>query len=194
MNLALSHDEAVLQAEVRDYLGSLLEGEFAAVRGRGGLGDEDACFEERLAFERRLARDGWTCVGWPAELGGRGLSLPEQVVFHEEYARSGGPERLGHFGENLLGPTLIHYASAGLKARFLEPIRLVQELWCQGYSEPNAGSDLAALSTRAELDGDEWVINGQKVWTSLAHRSHWCFVLARTDPAAPRHRGISFLL
>lgn len=194
MELRLTSAELALQREVGAYLTDLLAGEFAAVRGRGGLGSEDDHFDERLAFERRLARDGWTCVGWPTEFGGRGLSLSEQIVYHEQYARAGGPERLGHIGESLLGPTLIHFGSQAQQRRFLEPIRLVEELWCQGYSEPDAGSDLASLSTRAVLDGDEWVITGQKVWTSLAHRSDWCFVLARTDPGAPRHRGISFLL
>jgi alkylation response protein AidB-like acyl-CoA dehydrogenase len=164
------------------------------VRGRGGPGDEDALFDERLEFERRLGADGWTCVGWPEQFGGRGLDVAAQVVYFEEYARAGGPGRLGHMGEGLVGPTLISYGTPQQQARYLEPIRLGRELWCQGYSEPDAGSDLANLSTRAERDGDDFVINGRKVWTSLAQRSQWCFLLARTDRSLERHRGISALL
>ncbi|MEZ5136288.1 MAG: acyl-CoA dehydrogenase family protein [Acidimicrobiales bacterium] len=163
-------------------------------QGRGGPGDEHSFFDERLAWERRLGADGWTCVGWPAEHGGKGLPIDLQVIWYEEYARAGGPGRLGHIGEGLIGPTLIHFGSPEQQQRFLPQIRLGTELWCQGYSEPNAGSDLANIQTKAELDGDEWVINGQKVWTSLAHWSDWCFVLARTDREAPKHKGISFLL
>jgi alkylation response protein AidB-like acyl-CoA dehydrogenase len=194
MDLRFTPDEEAFRDQVRDYLEDLLGGEFAEVRGRGGPGDEHACFEERLAFEQRMGADGWTCVGWPTDVGGRGLPLNEQVIYFEEYARAGGPGRLGHIGEGLIGPTLIHFGTAAQKERFLPAIRLGKELWCQGYSEPNAGSDLAGIATRAELDGGEWVVNGQKVWTSLADWSHWCFVLARTDRDAPRHRGISFLL
>ncbi len=194
MDLRFTPAEEAFRAEARAYLDELLHGEFAGIRGRGGPGDEHSFFEERLAWERRLGADGWTCVGWPTEHGGRGLPLPLQVIWYEEYARAGGPGRLGHIGEGLMGPTLIHFGTPEQQQRFLPGIRLGRELWCQGYSEPNAGSDLANLSTRAELDGDEWVINGQKVWTSLAHWSDWCFVLARTNREAPRHRGISFLL
>ena len=194
MDLRFTPEEEAFRKEVRAYLDDLLHGEFAGIRGRGGPGDEHSFFDERLAWERRLGADGWTCVGWPAEVGGRGLPLNQQVIYYEEYARAGGPGRLGHIGEGLIGPTLIHFGSPELQARFLPKIRLGEELWCQGYSEPNAGSDLANLSTRAELDGDEWVLNGQKVWTSLAQWSDWCFVLARTDRDAPKHKGISFLL
>ena len=194
MDLRFTPEEEAFRKEVRAYLDDLLHGEFAGIRGRGGPGDEHSFFDERLAWERRLGADGWTCVGWPAEVGGRGLPLNQQVIYYEEYARAGGPGRLGHIGEGLIGPTLIHFGSPELQARFLPKIRLGEELWCQGYSEPNAGSDLANLSTRADLDGDEWVLNGQKVWTSLAQWSDWCFVLARTDRDAPKHKGISFLL
>ncbi|MFN8040593.1 MAG: acyl-CoA dehydrogenase family protein [Acidimicrobiales bacterium] len=194
MDLRFTPEEEAFRKEVRAYLDDLLHGEFAGIRGRGGPGDEHSFFDERLAWERRLGADGWTCVGWPAEVGGRGLPLNQQVIYYEEYARAGGPGRLGHIGEGLIGPTLIHFGSPEQQERFLPRIRLGEELWCQGYSEPNAGSDLANLSTRADLDGDEWVLNGQKVWTSLAQWSDWCFVLARTDRDAPKHKGISFLL
>lgn len=194
MDLRPSPADQAFRDEVRAYLDGLLQGEFAAIRGRGGPGDEHSCLDERLAWERRLGADGWTCVGWPTEVGGRGLPLAQQVIFYEEYARAGGPGRLGHIGEGLIGPTLIHFGSAEQQQRFLPKIRLGDELWCQGYSEPNAGSDLANIQTRAERDGDGWRISGQKVWTSNAHWSDWCFVLARTDRDAPIHRGISFFL
>jgi alkylation response protein AidB-like acyl-CoA dehydrogenase len=194
MDLRLSAEERAFRDDARSYLDELLHGEFAGIRGRGGPGDEHACFEERLAWERRLGADGWTCVGWSAEHGGRELPIHLQVLWYEEYARAGGPGRLGHIGEGLIGPTLIHFGSPEQQRRFLPAIRLGDELWCQGYSEPNAGSDLANIQTRAERDGDEWVISGQKVWTSGAHTADWCFLLARTDRDAPKHRGISFLL
>ncbi len=194
MDLSLSPREESFRADIRSYFEELLSGEFAVLRGRAGPGEGEVLFEERLAFEQRLGADGWTCIGWPPEFGGRGLSLLEQVVYFEEYSRARGPGRLGHIGEGLIGPTLIHFGTAEQQARFLPEIRLGREIWCQGFSEPNAGSDLARLSTRAVRDGDEWVISGQKVWTSLAQLSHWCFVLARTDPSVQRHRGISMFL
>ena len=136
-------------------------------------------------------RDG---PGWPPEHGGRGATLAQQVIFYEEYARSRAPARVGYLGEELLGPTLIAFGTPEQQHRFLEPIRTVQELWCQGYSEPGAGSDLAAVSTAARLDGGEWVVTGQKVWTSLAVEADWCFVLARTEPGSKRGAGLSYLL
>jgi len=164
------------------------------VRGRGGPGDEHALFDERLAWERRMGEAGWTCIGWPAETGARGATLTQQVIFHEEYARAGGPGRIGHIGETLIGPTLVAYGTEEQKRRFLPKILRVEELWCQGYSEPNAGSDLANVQTRARRDGDEWVIDGQKVWTSGAQWSDWCFVVCRTDAAAPSHQALSYIL
>jgi alkylation response protein AidB-like acyl-CoA dehydrogenase len=194
MDLSTSVEQDTFRKEVRSYLDDLLGGDFASIRGRGGPGDEHSCFEERLAWERRLGADGWTCVAWPAEFGGRALPLDQQVIFYEEYARAGGPGRLGHIGEGLIGPTLIHFGTPEQQQRFLPAIRLGHELWCQGYSEPDAGSDLANVQTRADLDGERWIVNGQKVWTSNAHWSHWCFVLARTNRDVPKHKGISFLL
>ena len=194
MDLRETADDRTFRHEVRSFLEDSLSGDFAVTRGRGGPGDEGALFDERLAWERHLGAHGWTCVGWPKEHGGRGLSLRRQVVYFEEYARARAPGRLGIVGEGLLGPTIIAFGTAEQQQRFLPPIVAGRELWCQGYSEPNAGSDLANLSTTAALDGDDWMIHGQKVWTSLAHWSDWCFVLARTDRDAPRHRGISYLL
>jgi alkylation response protein AidB-like acyl-CoA dehydrogenase len=194
VDLRFSAEDEAFRAEARQWLADNLTGEFEAVRGRGGPGDEHEGFEDRLAWERRLAAGGWTCVGWPKEHGGRGESLLRQVIFHEEYARARAPARVGIVGEGLLGPTLIAFGTDEQQRRFLPPIVRAQELWCQGYSEPDAGSDLANVQTRAVRDGDEWVITGQKVWTSLAHWSDWCFVLCRTDPGVPKHRGLSYLL
>jgi alkylation response protein AidB-like acyl-CoA dehydrogenase len=182
------------RVEVRRWLADNLVGEFASLRGVGGPGREHEAFEERLAWDRQLAAAGWTCPGWPVEHGGRGLSLAQQVIFHEEYALAGAPSRVNHLGEELLGPTLIAFGTSAQQQRFLPRIRAVEELWCQGYSEPGAGSDLASVSTSAALDGDEWVITGQKVWTSLAQVADWCFVLARTEPGSRRHHGLSYLL
>ena len=179
---------------VRDWLAENLTGEFADLRGTGGPGREHEHFDRRLAWDRHLAAAGWTCLGWPAEHGGRGASLREQVIFHEEYARAEAPARVNHVGENLLGRTLIEFGTPEQQQRFLPAIRTVRELWCQGYSEPDAGSDLASVRTAARHDGDRWVVNGQKIWTSLAHVADWCFVLARTEPGSRRHAGLSYLL
>ena len=182
------------RADVREWLEANLTGEFANMRGAGGPGREHERHDERLAWNQHLATAGWTCLGWPAEHGGRGASLIQQVIFYEEYARAGAPARVSIVGEELLGPTLIAFGTPEQHERFLPPIRAVRELWCQGYSEPGAGSDLASVATRAALDGDNWVINGQKIWTSLAHVADWCFVLARTEPGSQRGRGLSYLL
>ncbi|MCZ6568932.1 MAG: acyl-CoA dehydrogenase family protein [Deltaproteobacteria bacterium] len=195
MNIRFSEEDEAFRREIAGWLDDELVGEFAELRGRGGPGDDNALLEERRAWERKLGEAGWTCVGWPREYGGRGASLTQQVIFHEEYARAAAPGRLGHIGEGLIGPTLIAFGSSAQKQRFLPAIRRGEELWCQGYSEPNAGSDLANVQTKAERVGNEWVINGQKVWTSGAAWSDWCFILCRTDPnAQPKHRGISYLL
>jgi alkylation response protein AidB-like acyl-CoA dehydrogenase len=182
------------RATVREWLADNLSGDFAALRGLGGPGREHEAFDERIEWDRHLATAGWTCLGWPVEYGGRGASVQERVVFHEEYARAEAPARVSHFGEELLGPTLIALGTDEQRRRFLPPIRRVEELWCQGYSEPGAGSDLASVSTSAVLDGDEWVVTGQKVWTSLAHVAQWCFAVVRTEPGSKRHAGLSYLL
>jgi alkylation response protein AidB-like acyl-CoA dehydrogenase len=141
-----------------------------------------------------LADGGWTCVGWPEEHGGRGLTLAQQVIYHEEYVRSGAPTRINVIGETLLGPTLIAFGTPDQRARFLPGIVSGRELWCQGYSEPDAGSDLANVKTSAVLADGEWRVTGQKVWTSLAQEADWCFVVCRTEPGSARHRGLSYLL
>ena len=182
------------RAEVRDWLADNLVGECAALKGLGGPGREHEAFPERLAWNRRLAAAGLTCLGWPVEHGGRGLSAAHRVAFYEEYARADAPDKVNHLGEELVGPTLIAFGTHAQQQRFLPAIRDVTELWCQGYSEPGAGSDLAAVSTSAEVRDGQWIINGQKVWTSLAHWAQWCFVLARSEPGSKRHLGLSYLL
>ncbi|MFD8498171.1 acyl-CoA dehydrogenase family protein [Amycolatopsis sp. NPDC059657] len=184
----------VFRDEVRAWLEANLSGEFAALKGLGGPGRDHEAYEERVVWERHLAAAGWSCLGWPVEHGGRGATLDEQVIFHEEYARADAPATVGHIGQNLLGPTLIAFGTPAQQQRFLPKIRSVEELWCQGYSEPGAGSDLAAVSTTARLEDGEWVLHGQKVWTSHAHLADWCFVLARTEPGSKRHKGLSYLL
>ena len=182
------------RSEVRDWLAENLVGDFAALKGLGGPGREHEAFEERRAWNQHLAQAGLTCLGWPVEHGGRGLSVAHRVAFYEEYAIANAPAKVNHFGEELLGPTLIAFGTAEQQQRFLPRILDVTELWSQGYSEPGAGSDLANVSTTAVLDNDEWVINGQKVWTSLAHWAQWCFVVVRSEKGSKRHAGLSYLL
>ena len=184
------------RAEVRQWLADNLVGEYAALKGLGGPGREHEAFEERLAWNRHLAAAGLTCLGWPTEHGGRGLSVAHRVAFYEEYAKANAPDKVNHLGEELVGPTLIAYGTPEQQQRFLPKILDVTELWSQGYSEPGAGSDLANVATTAVLDeeGEHWVINGQKVWTSLAHWAQWCFVVARSEKGSKRHAGLSYLL
>jgi alkylation response protein AidB-like acyl-CoA dehydrogenase len=194
VNLRFSAEDEAFRAEVRAWLAEHLVGDYAELRGAGGPGREHEGFDVRRDWERLLGAHGWIGLGWPAEHGGRGASLMQQVIFHEEYARAEAPQRVNHIGENLLAPTLIACGTDEQRSRFLPPILRGEQLWCQGYSEPGAGSDLAAVSTRAVREGDEWVVTGQKVWTSLAHVADWCFVVARTDPEAAKHAGLSYLL
>ncbi len=188
MDLADSEQDAKFRLEVRGWLQDHLSDE---LRGLGA--DLSTAAELRLAWERELGRGGWIGIDWPSEFGGRGATVTQSLVWHEEYARAHAPVR-AFFGEGLLGPTLIAMGTQAQKQRFLPPILRGDEQWCQGFSEPGAGSDLAAARTRAWRDGDEWVLEGQKTWTSQAQTADWIFVLARTDSAAPKHKGLSFLL
>lgn len=184
----------VFAEAVRTWLEENLVGDFAELRGRGGPGSEHEFFAERLEWDRHLAASGWTCLGWPSRHGGRGATIEQRIIFHQEYARANAPARVNHLGEELLGPTLIEYGTPEQQKRFLPTIVNVTELWAQGYSEPGAGSDLAGVATSGALVDGQWVVNGQKIWTSLAHLSQWAFVIARTEKGSARHRGLSFLL
>ncbi|MER6025089.1 acyl-CoA dehydrogenase family protein [Streptomyces sp. NPDC001851] len=178
MDFGFSQEDETFRAEARDWL--------AAHAGPS---------TDRRTWERTLGKAGWIGLGWPeAGYGNRTATLTQQVVWAEEYARSPAPPRSGHIGENLLAPTLVSYGTDEQKSRFLPPIAAGEQLWCQGYSEPGAGSDLAGVRTAAVREGDRYRISGQKIWTSLAREADWCFVLARTDPESSRHHGLSFLL
>jgi alkylation response protein AidB-like acyl-CoA dehydrogenase len=142
----------------------------------------------------KLFAGGWICATWPTEYGGKGLSTMEGVVLAEEFANAKAPMRADFFGDTLVGPTLLQWGTEEQKKEFLPQILSGKMRWCQGFSEPNSGSDLASLKTTAVLDGDEWVINGQKVWTTQGHHADYCFLLTRTDPDAAKHKGISYLL
>jgi len=155
-------------------------------------GEDD--WNRKIGWFRKLASDGWTCVDWPKQYGGRGLSLLQTIIYHEELQRFNAPLPFIGSGPSLVGPTLMHWGTPEQKSRFIPKIVTGAEIWCQGYSEPNSGSDLASLQTRAIADGDYFRINGQKIWTSHAQYADWAFVLCRTDPDAPKHRGISYLL
>ena len=196
MKLSFNAADEAFRAEAAAWLEENLSGDFANVRFRGGPGDEHSVVEERKAWENRLYEGGWACIGWPEAQGGRGASIEQQVIFNEEYARAGGPGRMGHIGETLTGPTLIAFGSDEQKARYLPGILRGEDFWCQGYSEPNAGSDLANVKTKAVFDeaSQQWRVTGQKVWTSLAHESQYCFVIARTDPDSVGHKGLGFFL
>lgn len=196
MKLSFSAEDEKFREEVATWLKDNLVGEFEQLKFRGGPGDEHMFPEERKKWEHKLAEGGWTCIGWPKEHGGRGCSIEQQVIFNEEYARAGAPGRVGHIGEGLTGPTLIAFGSEAQKQKYLPGIVAGTELWCQGYSEPGAGSDLANVKTKARFDEakGKWIINGQKVWTSLAHESDYVFVVARTDPDSVAHKGLGFFL
>ena len=192
MDFGFTAAEDRFREEVRSWLSEHLTDQQRAI-GRTSLASP-AAWKERVAWERELAEGGWVGLSWPAAVGGRQASLHERLIFDEEYAAADAPARAGFFGEQLLGPTMIIHGTDEQKSRFLPAILRGDEFWCQGYSEPGAGSDLANVATRAVRDGDDWIIDGQKVWTSLAQFADWIFVLARTDPDAPRHRGLSLLL
>jgi alkylation response protein AidB-like acyl-CoA dehydrogenase len=194
VEFTFSEEDEAFRREVQAWMAAHLVGDFAALGTGSKLGEGEE-LEVRKAWERELSSGGWVGMGWPEAYGGRNLPITQQMIFHEEYVRAGGPNRVNFFGEELLGPTLMAFGTDEHKQRFLPKILKSEEFWCQGFSEPDAGSDLANVKTTAVLDGDEWVVNGQKVWTSLGHIADWCFVVCRTDPAAEKkHQGISYLL
>ena len=194
MEFARTAAEDAFADEVRTWLEAHLGGANSDLRGRGGVGQEDVEPERLLEWERELATGGWLGLDYPVHLGGRDASLSEQVVFHQTYVEARAPGRIPNIGLTLLGPTLVAFGTPELQERFIPPIISGTEHWCQGYSEPNAGSDLANVSTRARLSGDRWLVTGQKTWTSLAQYAQWAFVLCRTDSTSERHAGLSYLL
>jgi alkylation response protein AidB-like acyl-CoA dehydrogenase len=193
VDLELTPELRDFRDEVRTWFDEHLVGDFADHRGVGFSWD-DAAWDVRLAWDRELAAGGWLCLGWPTEYGGRAASVDEQLIFQVEYARADAPYRATIQGQDLLGPMLLTFATDAQKARFLPKITAVEEMWGQGFSEPGSGSDLASLRTKAFRDGAEWVIDGQKIWTSMGMHADWMYVLCRTDPTAQAHGGISMLL
>ncbi len=193
MDLTWSPEEEAFRAEVRSWLEANVPKTDVAL-GDDEFDDSTSSFEFRRSWQRKLGEAGYLAMHWPKEYGGGGRTLVEQVIFNEEYARANAPQPVNSLGLNLVGPTLMTHGTEEQRRRFLKNILTADEIWCQGYSEPNAGSDLAGLQTRAELVGDEFVINGQKIWTTLAPFGDWIFVLCRTDPQAPKHQGISYIL
>ena len=191
MKLGFSPEEEAFRAECADWLQAEMTGAFADIRGITNLSD---AIGRRREWEQRLGEVGWGCIGWPRAWGGRDATIAQQVIFAEEYARAGAPNRINHIGVELAGPTILAFGSEEQKARYLPEIAAGRQIWCQGYSEPNAGSDLANVKTRARREGDDWVVNGQKVWTSLAHYSDMVFVVARTEEGSAGPKGLSFLL
>ncbi len=191
MKLGFSPEEEAFRAECADWLNGQMQGAFADIRGLTGLTEKP---ERRRDWERQLAAHRWSCIGWPERWGGRDASIVQQVIFAEEYARAGAPNRLNHVGVELAGPTILAFGTDEQKARYLPGIASGDAIWCQGFSEPNAGSDLAAVQMRAELRDGKWVMNGQKIWTSLAQFSDSIFVIARTEPGSVGRNGLSFLM
>jgi len=194
MELRFGPKEEQLRKDVQAFLAANLP--TSNDSGGAGLGNRtEEDFQAAQRFNTELGKRGWIAPAWPKEYGGLGASIYEQMVFNEEFGYAGAPDTgTRGFGVGMIGPTLIIHGNEEQKKRYLPRITSGEDIWCQGYSEPSSGSDLASLQTRAVRDGDDYVINGQKIWTSGGHRANQMFCLVRTDPDAPKHRGISFLL
>lgn len=193
MRLGFTPEEEEFRKEAADWLNTQMNGEFKDLKG---LVTQTEKAERRKEWEQKLGQDRWSVIGWPEKWGGRGATLGQQVIFAEEYARSGAPGRVGHMGVELAGPTILTFGTEEQKARFLPGIASGEVLWCQGYSEPGAGSDLGNVRTKARLDEatNEWVVNGQKIWTSLAQVCDWIFVVTRSEEGSKGPKGLTFLL
>jgi alkylation response protein AidB-like acyl-CoA dehydrogenase len=186
VDLTLSPSEEAFRDELRAWL-------IGNHPGREPEGDL-AGFEFRRAWQHNLHEAGWAGVSWPREYGGRGATLVEQAIYNEELTRARAPSAANVLGLAMGGPTVIAHGTEEQKRRFLEPILSASEIWCQGFSEPGSGSDLASVKTRGVRDGNGWVVTGQKVWTTLAQHAKWCMLVARTDPDAPKHQGLTYFL
>src|SRR5579883_580174 len=196
MDFKFSEADEQFRRELREWLEANLPPEdrknpfaiefFANEEGEG--------WEKRLAWHKKMHAAGWVAIHYPKQYGGRDATVTQQYIYQQELSRAGAPQLVNSQGIELVGPTLMHWGTEEQRRRYLPKMLAAEEIWCQGYSEPGSGSDLASLQTRAVEDGDYFVVNGQKVWTSDAHHADMCFLLVRTDPAAPKHRGISYLL
>ena len=187
MDLTFSPEDEQYRQKLRTWLEAHLPNESPPK-------NQDAEFAHRRTWQRKLYEGGWVGINWPQEYGGQGATLIQQAIYAQEMTRARAPQPANGLGISIVGPTLIHHGTEEQKKRFIPKILNADEIWCQGFSEPNSGSDLASLQTRAVLDGDDFVVNGQKIWTSLGQYADWCILLVRTDSNAPKHRGISFLL
>src|SRR3954453_13454381 len=188
MDLTFNERELAFRDELRQWLADNSPG---SAPDDGG---DDAQYNWRRQWQRKLYDAGWAAPAWPQEYGGRGATPTESALYFEELGRARVPLPANVLGLLLAGPTIMTWGTDEQKQRYLNPILSAEESWCQGFSEPDAGSDLAALKTRAVRDGDEWVVTGQKVWTSGAQYSKWCMLVARTDQEAPKHKGLTYFL
>ncbi len=193
MNFDFTEQEEAFRKEVRAWLEANLPDDLRGRAFASSRADRDEVTKLR-AWQRTMAEAGYVGMDWPREFGGRGARITEMVILYQEMARAESPQLVNRGGVSMLGPTLMKHGTPAQQTRFLPKIRTAEEIWCQGFSEPNAGSDLANLQTRAVRDGNHYVVNGQKVWTSMGHVADWGFFLVRTDPSAAKHKGISFLL
>ena len=194
MDFTLTPEQQSFRDEVRDWLGQNLPADWVARLRQGSDVPRPEAYRFLSDWQRRMYEAGFVGITWPKEYGGRGLSFMEEMILHEEMALHKAPPVLNILAIGMAGPTIIAYGTEEQKKRYPAKMLSCEEIWCQGYSEPNAGSDLAALQTRAVKDGEHYVVNGQKVWTSLAHVADWMMLLARTDPDAPKHKGITYFL
>jgi alkylation response protein AidB-like acyl-CoA dehydrogenase len=191
MNFDFSPQEERFRTEFRDWLAANAP---AILADGPQYADPEKRWERAMRWHKALHEAGWVGIYWPRQFGGRGATLIEQYIYEEEIDRVGAPGTINPVGLNIAGPTIMQWGTDEQKARYLKPILAGDEIWCQGYSEPGAGSDVASLTTRAEDRGDCLIVNGQKVWTTLAHRAHFCLLLCRTEPSAPKHKGLSYML
>ena len=194
MDFTLTPEQETLRAEVRAWLEVNMPKDWVRRLTLSSDVPRPEAYAAMRAWQKKLAEQRYVGLTWPKEYGGRGLTFMEELIVHEEMALAKAPPIINILGVGMAGPTILAYGTDEQKERYVAKILSCEEIWCQGYSEPNAGSDLASLETRAVKDGEYWVINGQKVWTSLAHIADWMMLLARTDPTAPRHKGITYFL